>query len=94
MSIDTPSLIALLNDDYAFYVIDLNKAVNFLNDPKGADLIEEGGGIYYALLEAQYDFPECGVTKYELPDGFFKGDATEIAVFRNAGLEVPDWLYD
>ena len=94
LQIDAPDLIGWANDDYAFYAVDLNKAVDFLNSPKGQEYIEEMEGIYGALLEAQWDYPECGVTRYTLPDSFDRNDAIEIArLFKKVGQEVPEWLY-
>lgn len=94
LSIDTPSIAAYVNDDYAFWVFYLDKAADFLNSAEGNKYIEEIGDLKSALVEAYYNHIDCGAEKYTTPDSFDRGDAFEIAnIYKKAGLEVPEWLY-
>lgn len=96
LQINQPDTIAWCNDDYGFYVVNLNQAVDFLNSSEAQPYIEEESGEpFYALMGAYRDNQDCGVTTFNLPDSVSRADAYEIAhVFKEAGEEIPDWLYE
>lgn len=97
LQIDTPDMIAYCTDSDVFCAIDLNKAANFLNSAEGQKYMNEYGDIYSALTEASYENPDCGMSRYDLPDsnGWGRNDISDIVqVFKEAGVNVPDWVYE
>ena len=90
LAIDTPDMIAFADDDDSFYVIDINKATQFLTSSLGQEYIEEAGDPYHGLFDAYSEDENCGVTRLS-----FEYDRKDIArTFTKFGLDIPDWVFD
>lgn len=91
LDIDTPNLIAWTTDSDAFFVVNLDKAVDYLNSPEGQPYVDDDlADLDLVLFEAwdagQFD----GMERYSFSNDL----GCIIQKFEDAGQEVPGWMID